>query len=227
MIDRWRARRTRTAAAHRVVAEHDGTAVPEAAAGDDPEFARELDAMRDVVSLLEEVPGEAWAAIPAPEPVAARSRGRLLGGTLALSPGLAAAAVVVCLALGFGAGAVIVNGSGSSNPAHGPAVALRPLVGTPQQDLATAYMPGPGQMVLRVNHLPPSPSGTYYELWLMSDAKRLAPVAAFRVGSHGSAQLTLRLPDDPSRYVYLDISQQRIGGGTAHSADSVLRGRIA
>ena len=82
-------------------------------------------------------------------------------------------------------------------------------------------------MVLRVNHLPPSPDGTYYELWLMTDARRLAPVAAFRVGQRGSTQLTLRLPDDPRRYVYLDISRQRIGAGTAHSADSVLRGRIA
>ncbi len=61
----------------------------------------------------------------------------------------------------------------------------------------------------------------------MSDAKRLAPVAAFRVGPRGSAQLTLRLPDNPRHYVYLDISHQRVGAGTAHSADSVLRGRIA
>ncbi len=227
MTERWRRRRTRTAAAQRVLAEQDGARRPEPVASDDPELTRELQAMRGVASLLKDVPGEAWAAIPAPEAVGAGERGRLRGRVLAPTPGLAAAAVVVSLALGFLGGAVLTGGSGSSVVAHGPAVALRPLVGTPQQDLATAYMPGPGQMVLRVSHLPASPSGTYYELWLMSDAKRLAPVAAFRVGARGSAQLTLRLPDDPRHYVYLDISQQRVGGGTAHSSDSVLRGRIA
>jgi hypothetical protein len=186
--------------------------------------------MRDVVSSLGELPGEAWAGVPAPEASAQRARGARRGlrsGTLRLSPAIAALAVAACLGLGFGAGALISHGSGVGGVARGSSVALRPLAGAQARDLATAYMPGPGQMILRVDHLPPSPAGTYYELWLMSDAKRLAPVAAFRVGLEGTTQLTLRLPDDPHRYVYLDISQQRIGAGTAHSTDSVLRGRIA
>ncbi len=228
MTNRWRTRRARSAAARQVLAEHDGTEAAREAT-EDPELRRELGGMRDVVSLLEEVPGEAWAGLPAPtpSPAAAGARGLLRSRSLRLSPALATLAVAACIGLGFGAEALISSGSGGGGVARAPSVALRPLTGTPARDLATAYMPGPGQMVLHVNHLPPSPAGTYYELWLMTDAKRLAPVAAFRVGERGSAQLVLRLPDDPRRYVYLDISRQRIGAGTAHSADSVLRGRIA
>jgi len=225
MTKRWRTRRARLAAARQVVAEPAGTEAPEQAATEDPELTRELGAMRDVVALLEEVPGEAWAGLPAPAASAAGARGGLRSGTLRVSPALAVLAVAACIGLGVGAGLALRGSGGGAT--HGPSVALHPLAGTPARDLATAYMPGPGQMVLRVSHLPPSPAGTYYELWLMTDTKRLAPVAAFRVGQRGSAQLTLRLPDDPHHYAYLDISRQRIGAGTAHSADSVLRGRIA
>lgn len=74
--------------------------------------------------------------------------------------------------------------------------------------------------------LPPSPHGTYYELWLMTDSRHLTPIVAFSIGATGSGRLSLRLPDNPVHYRYLDISQQRLGGGTAHSGDSVLLGPI-
>ena len=226
MIERWRSERARAAAARRVLEEPGHGDSPGAERTDDPAVAREIEGMEAIVNLLQEVPAEGWAAIPAPEAATMPASRRLGRRTLRLSPILAVTAVLACLALGFGAGSLLTGGSGSRDSAHGPAVALRPLAGTPAADLATAYMPGPGRMVLRVNHLPPSPTGTYYELWLMTDAKRLAPVAAFRVGAAGRAQLTLRLPDDPRHYVYLDLSEQRVGAGTAHSNDSILRGRL-
>ncbi|MFZ0091212.1 MAG: anti-sigma factor, partial [Solirubrobacteraceae bacterium] len=136
-----------------------------------------------------------------------------------------------CLAVGFGAGALVESGhSGGSTPAprqaNVPSVVLRPLAPGSGHSLAVAYMPGSDQMLLRVAHLPPSAPGTYYELWLMSSLRRLTPVTAFQIGEAGQARLTLRLPDSSSRYLYLDISLQRVGGGTGHSGDSVLRGRL-
>ncbi len=106
-------------------------------------------------------------------------------------------------------------------------VVLAPLGQAAASERAVAFMPAPGQMVLRVADLPPSAPGSFYELWLMTDRRRLEPVAAFRVGDNRRAQLVLRLPDDPHRYAYLDISVQRVGAGTTHSGDSVLRGRLA
>lgn len=241
MIHRRRDR-VRQAAAERALAELDGT-VPQAThaqqtgatpqgPGTDREFEPELAAMRRLTHLLEQVPAEAWAAIPAEE--AQDSRGRTWRRALrpiSMSRALAATAAVALLALGFAGGAVVESGGSSSHPAaqaaHGPAVVLRPLATSTAGSLAVAYMPAPGQVLLRVAYLPPSPPSTYYELWLMTDLRHLAPVAAFRVGSDGRAQLDLRLPDNPSHYEYLDISVQQLGAGTAHSADSVLRGRLA
>jgi hypothetical protein len=88
-------------------------------------------------------------------------------------------------------------------------------------------MTAPEQMQLRVLRLPPSPPGTYYELWLMTSPTHLSPVVAFRIDASGQATLDLRLPDDPAHYAYLDISRQRVGAGTGISGDSVLRGNLA
>ncbi|MBV8989480.1 MAG: anti-sigma factor [Solirubrobacterales bacterium] len=202
------------------------------AAPEDPALAEEVEAMRSLTKLLEEVPPEAWQPIPARGANAAPSPARRWH-QLGVSRAFAAAIAVVCLALGFAGGALLEAGGGAPTSssaigtAKGPAVVLRPVSAGSGSSLAVAYMPGPGQMFLRVAHLPPSPPGTYYELWLMTDLSHLAPVAAFQIGSGGSAELGLRLPDDSNRYVYLDISLQRLGAGTSHSADSVLRGRLA
>lgn len=197
----------------------------------DPALAAEVDAMRAITKLLEDVPAEAWEAIPAPGAGPATSLARIRRPA-GLSRALAAAIAVGCLALGFAGGALLEGGgSGSSSTpaigaATGPSVVLHPVSAGSASSLAVAYMPGPGQMFLRVAHLPPSPPGTYYELWLMTNLQHLAPVAAFQIGAGGSAALSLRLPDNSDHYVYLDISLQRLGGGTAHSANSVLRGRL-
>jgi len=186
--------------------------------------------MGQIAELLQELPAEAWAlsAVSQPEQRTARGRGWAERRPRFALP-LAAAAAVICLALGFGGGALVTqNGSGPSAApsSHGRPIILRPLSSTLGRSLAVAFMTGPGQMVLHIDHLPPSAPGTYYELWLMSDARHLTPMAAFQIGSAGDGRLRLRLPDQASHYRYLDISQQRLGGGTAHSGDSVLRGRI-
>ena len=58
----------------------------------------------------------------------------------------------------------------------------------------------------------------------MSSTSRLVPVASFRVGADGHAQVRVPLPADPTAYRYFDVSRQVAGAGTAHSADSILRG---
>ncbi len=230
--------RLRLQAAERALAELEGApgagGAPEPASGgapvapSDPRAAAELDAMRSMTELLADVPAAAWAPIPAPplsdaSPARAPDRRR----RVRLTAAVATAAAVVCLGIGFAVGYLVQGGNGGSGStqASAPSVVLYPLA-SGGSSRAVAYMPGGDQMLLRVTHLPPSPPGTYYELWLMSNVHHLTPVTAFQIGSGGMARLALRLPDRSSRYLYLDISEQKIGGGAAHSADSVLRGRL-
>jgi hypothetical protein len=226
-----KAARQRRDAAQRVLSRVDNVARAEAnAVPTDPELAAEIDAIHAITKLLEDVPAEAWAPIPAPDQTRAPAQPtKRRRRPLTLSRALAAASVIVSLGLGFAGGAIVESGGRSAPTAvtsQTPAVVLRPLAANATRSLAVAYMPEPGQIELRIAHLPTSPPGTYYELWLMSSLRHLTPVTAFRIAPSGRAELSLRLPDDPHKYLYLDISLQRIGAGTAHSGDSILRGRV-
>jgi hypothetical protein len=223
-------RRRRLAAAQVLGAPGDAAVQSLSSDTSDPPFAEEVTAMRHIARLLEELPTDAWAlsAVSQPEPRATRGLGWAERHRRLALP-LAAAAVVICLALGFAGGALVTqNGGGSAGPqaSQSRPIVLRPVTSAVDGSLAVAFMSGPGQMVVHIDHLPPSAPGTYYELWLMTDARHLTPVAAFQIGPAGAGRLRLRLPDRASHYRYLDISLQRLDGGTAHSGDSVLRGRI-
>lgn len=187
--------------------------------------ATELEAMQSLVSSLAALPPEAWdhAAPAVDSQTPARSRQRI---TPRQSLGLVAAAA--CLVVAFLVGSLThptLTGP-SRLTAQTPHVALEPLPGTDRDARAVAYMTGGGGMRLHVRRLAPSAPGTYYELWLMSSNSDLISVTSFRVGRDGLAELTLRLPADPTRYRFLDISVQRVGSGTAISGDDVLRGAI-
>jgi len=192
---------------------------------DDPELRAEVEAMRPLLGALSELPAEGWppdavtdAAAPAPEPVTPPRR-------WSLRPAFAIAALLLVALLGTGLGALLADGGGDVNR-QAPTIALRPLEPT-TGEAATVAMPRPGEMVLRARGLPPSASGQYYELWLMTDAQRTVPIASFRVGPDGRATLRVPLPADPARYRYFDVSRQLVNGGTEHSADSILRGPTA
>jgi len=206
--DRWRA-------AQRALDrfESGGTGVPESA---------EEASMIGLLQLLGELPSAGWQSVPARPQRRGRRLPRVGKRSLRL---IAVGALAACFAVGILVGSSIGTGPGVRR-LHGPEVVLRPLV-SGSRGAALAVMPAAGRMILRVEYLRPSQPGTYYELWLMTDLRRLAPVASFRVGRSGQVQLSLELPDAPSAYKYLDVSLQRLGAGIAHSSDSVLRGRTA
>jgi anti-sigma-K factor RskA len=200
---------------------------------DDAELRAEVEAARALTTRLDALPEDAWpVAIPAadePRPVpgegATASPARASGAKRGprrwtVRPALAVAALVAVAALAFGLGALLTGGD-TTKPA--PAIVLRPLEPTAGEE-ATVAMPAPGEMLFTAEGLPTLEAGQYYEIWLMSSTSKLVPVASFRVGADGHAQVRVPLPADPTSYRYFDVSRQVAGAGTAHSADSVLRG---
>jgi anti-sigma-K factor RskA len=196
----------------------------------DAELRAELEAARALTVHLGSLPGPAWpeagaadagaGAIVGPGPAAGVEAAPARPRRWRVRPALAVLALLVVAALGFGLGALLTGGD-SGRPA--PAIVLRPL-GPAGGEEATVAMPAPGEMLFTAEDLPALKSGQYYEIWLMSSSSRLVPVASFRVGADGHAQVRVPLPADPSSYRYFDVSRQRVAEGTAHSADSVLRG---
>jgi hypothetical protein len=124
---------------------------------------------------------------------------------------------------------VAVGGAGSGagvTPAT-RALALRPLGATPARASGVAYVTSGDRLVLVTDHLPVTSPGRYYEAWLMTNTRQLVPLASFRVDPTGHARVALQLPAAPTSYRYIDVSLQSAAAGTAHSAQSVLRGPTA
>lgn len=205
----------------------------------DAELRAEVEATRALTTRLEALSGPAWpevgaavsagnpastgAGAPATSEPAAGARSGSESGSgrgWRVRPVFALASLFLVAALGFGLGALLTGGD-STRPA--PAIVLRPLVPTGSEE-ATVAMPAPGEMLFTAEGLPALKSGQYYEIWLMSSASRLVPVASFRVGPDGHAQIRVPLPAAPTSYRYFDVSRQQVSEGTDHSADSVLRG---
>jgi anti-sigma-K factor RskA len=202
---------------------------------EDAELRAEVEAARTLTTRLEALPEAAWSAAterrpgasdgsdaapiqgPGAERHATKSRG---SRRWRVRPVFAIVALLVVAAFGFGVG-VLLTGNDSSHAA--PTIVLRPLQPTSGEE-ATVAMPAPGEMLFHAEGLPVLRPGQYYEIWLMSSTARLVPVASFRVGADGRAQVRVPLPADPAAYRYFDVSRQQVDEGTAHSADSVLRG---
>jgi len=190
----------------------------------DPELSARLDELRALTDRLDGLPGAAWEYVDErtrePAPMRSPARWRRPGWTrssprIALG-GLAGAAALAALVL-----ALLLTGS--SKPA-GRTVVLRALAGAPANSLATATITGSSRISVSVLHLPPTDARHHYELWLMTSTTDLVPVRSFRVEGSGAVRMSAPLPSPASRYRYLDISLQRDGGGTAISAQSLLRG---
>jgi hypothetical protein len=99
-------------------------------------------------------------------------------------------------------------------------VALRPVTPSIHAEGAARLVGrGPGAWLeLRVTGLPPLDEA--YVVWLYnatSDAVGVARVA------RGSFAFRTRLPLDPRRYRYIDISREPLDGNRNHSGASLLR----
>nr|MDQ2874681.1 anti-sigma factor [Actinomycetota bacterium] len=116
------------------------------------------------------------------------------------------------------------GGAGNGLVPSARTVALRPLPGSPTHAGGSAAVTSGGRLTLRVDRLPSAGHGHYYEAWLMTNTRRLVPVASFEVDHSGTARVTVPLPAPADHYRYFDVSLQSISHGTAHSHDSVLRG---
>jgi len=184
-----------------------------------------------LVRQLEHLPEDAWAFVATQLGAEAAPNDDLTArvpahrrcwwhGRLSVRPALAAMTAVALVAIGIGVGVLLSRTPGSS----GATVVLRALPGEPTSAFARGRLTPDGHIVLMISHLPASRPGTYYEAWLMTSTTRLVPVAAFRPGADGRAQLDVPLPAAAAAYRYIDISLQRTSAGTAHSHHSVLRG---
>jgi hypothetical protein len=197
----------------------------------DPGLRDRVARLAQVAATLQRLSPAAWdtAAADPGKPVSAparapRARVRRLP---APAPALAALLAVALLAVGISAGALIWAGAGGgagNAPAPARTVALGPLPGSPTHARGSATVTSGGRLTLRVNRLPSAGAGHYYEAWLMTNTRRLVPIASFEVNHRETAQVTVPLPAPADRYRYFDISLQSISHGTAHSHDSVLRG---
>jgi anti-sigma-K factor RskA len=189
--------------------------------------------LRDVATQLRALGPEEWEpAAPPPlrAPVAqqreraarrrARWRGRFAPG-LVLRPALAAAAVLALVVLGTALGALIAGGDGT---AAGREVALAAVGDGPRGAHADARLRA-GSMRLTVSGLPRVRAGSFYEIWMMRDARHLVALGSFRVGADGRARVDLPVTESPRRYPVLDISREPADGDPAHSGHSVLRSR--
>jgi anti-sigma-K factor RskA len=74
--------------------------------------------------------------------------------------------------------------------------------------------------------LRPDRGGAYHELWLLPAAGDPVPVGRFRAGADGRAVAEFRLPAEPDRFAYLDVSVEPDDGDPAHSGRSVLRAPV-
>jgi Anti-sigma-K factor rskA len=215
----------------------------EARIGADPALRAEVERLAPVVRRLEAVEPGVWESQPVRAGVGAgadpggtgaepaRSHGprRLRLPSLPLRTWAAIAlASVALLATGVAVGLLIDGGDGvdPDGSVSERVVVLMPLGPAPTTASATARMTGPGRIRLAVRNLPPASTGTYYEAWLLGGPGRVVPIASFSVDGDGGADLELPLPATAGSYHSLDVSLQRLGDGTEHSAVSVLRGRL-
>lgn len=216
----------------------------------DPSLAAEVEGLGGLVTKLESLPEEVWAGAEPPalrlpatadgsdsvhEPMP-RSRaaeqpgllGRLFGGSLALKPAVAFAAVLLIFLAGLGVG-VLSGGSDDAAPLTAT-VQQAKLAPVGDRDLAatgSADVKKKGQVIrLKISGLEPSGDNDFYEAWLMDPKNGFIGLGTFRVGDNGGTTLDLPVPVGTDKFPIVDISLQPANGKPEHSGVSVLRGTL-
>jgi len=205
----------------------------EARMRDDARFRDDVVRMREVLARIDALPADAWDP-PAPPPLRlpaeataparpARARRARRRWSVSLpAPALALGAAAL-LAGGVAIGA-LVSGDDPAAPPVERRVALAALASAPDPPRGTARILAGNSLDLDVSGLAANRGGDFYSVWLLGDGGELVPLGSFRVGEGGAASLRVPLPQDPSRFAYVDVSREPADGDPRHSGDSVLRG---
>jgi hypothetical protein len=173
--------------------------------------------------MLSDLPHDQWPAPPdgqvAPPPRRTRER---------RGPWAAVVVVVVGALLGALIGLLLFGGDSDSGDDGGStakapraqSVALEPVSAAfPASGTARIEGTGPdSRLVLSLRDLPPREEA--YAVWLY-DSLGDSLLVDQAVGS--SIDVNTRLPADPARYRYIDISREPLDGNRNHSGESVMR----
>jgi hypothetical protein len=208
----------------------------------DPALAAEVEELGGLVTQLEALPDDAWSGSEPPplrlpaatsEPVATNDGpgffARAFGGSFALKPAVAFAAVLLFFLAGLGVG-VLSGGSDDSTSPVTATVQSTTLAPVGDRDLTAsgqADIKKDGQVIrLKISGLKPSGDADFYEAWLMDPKNGFIGLGTFRVGDDGSTTLDLPVPVGTERFPIVDISLQPADGKPEHSGVSVLRGTL-
>jgi anti-sigma-K factor RskA len=199
----------------------------------DAAFRAEVERLRATAATLGGLAPDAWSAEeppplrlaatiaePGDAPLPAQRPGRMRRRVVAAA-GVAAAALVALAVV------LLARGGGDDGiPAPPPTtIALRPLPGASGR--AVLKLNGAGtEAELRAAGLRPSSAHDYYEAWLADDRGRMVSMGTFAVGPDGRVDVHMAVAVDVTRYSLVDVSLEPDDGNTAHSDDSVLRGRL-
>jgi hypothetical protein len=85
---------------------------------------------------------------------------------------------------------------------------------------------GERSLLVQARGLKPTRQGQAYEVWLFNGQQDAVSMGAQLTDRQGNYQGAGRLPEDYSKYQFLDISRENVDQNAAHSGDSVLRGRL-
>jgi hypothetical protein len=163
---------------------------------------------------------QAEPSVTAPVPI---ETARAATGSRSRTRWIVAAAAAVLLIVVVGVAAAVVDGRGSDGP--DAEVALAPVSGAAARGSVAMTATGAAQAMEVDTSLGAAPPDSYYEVWLLDRTTgKMLPVGVLPPDGTG----TYRLPGSLiEQYDTVDISLQPDDGGTAHSADSVLRADYA
>jgi hypothetical protein len=84
---------------------------------------------------------------------------------------------------------------------------------------------GKRQLIVQAQ-LTPTKARQAYEVWLYNSRTDAKSMGAQVTDQNGTFQGAGQLPTDFTKYRYIDVSLERVDQNRAHSATSVLRGRL-
>jgi hypothetical protein len=172
-----------------------------------------------------EQPAAATAPRDRARPLDPKARTAVRRRRLAAAGGVLAVVLVGLLLWPIG---LLTGGGDEGDGGSQQASATRPGTGdkTAAGIAFVAQQDGKRQVVVQAANLPPSQQGQAYEVWLYNSPREAKSLGAQVTDEKGQYRGAGPLPSDYSRYQFVDVSLEPIDDNTAHSGQSVLRGRL-